>query len=129
MRAEKTQLPQDVYFRILERLQLCLPNIKLHSYISLAPSPNSRPLLPGGFLFDHIILNEHRYRASSRSVSNADSLVAVRIATVHGTRIWVGELLAIFAIKQEVIGTHYFGYMRWLRPTDVDLSDTVWEQL
>ncbi|KAJ7138075.1 hypothetical protein C8R44DRAFT_868418 [Mycena epipterygia] len=62
--------------------------------------------------------------ASYRSVNAASSLIAVRVS---GGRLWVGELCAVFVIKQDHlnIDTQTFGFVRWFRPAHIDLSGTV----
>ncbi|KAK7008315.1 hypothetical protein R3P38DRAFT_2552218 [Favolaschia claudopus] len=125
-RAEKGELSPELYFCVLQHLQIRLPNVKLHSYIELAPSPDSLVLEPRGFLFDHVVVNQRRYYASSRSAHPDTSLIAIQSAP---GRLWVGELRFIFAIQQPSTRTiHRFGYVRWFRPTTTDVSRTVWSQ-
>jgi hypothetical protein len=131
-RAEIAQLDPALYFCVLQHLQVRLANIKLHSFVELAPSPDSLILEPRAILFDHVVINHTRYVASSRSAHPYTSFIAVRSSASANSQIWVGELRSILAIEQP--GTtlktiHRFGYVRWFRPTTVDLSRTVWAQL
>lgn len=77
--------------------------------------------------FDHVIVDTHRYLASTRATRLSDSLVAVQVSTAGD--VWAGELQDVFAINQPVIGKHYFGRMRWFKPVIFDISNTVWAQL
>jgi hypothetical protein len=126
-RSTKAPMPHDLYYKVLTHLQTRLPNIELHSHIALAPSPTSIPLPSQASFFDHVILDQERYVASSRAVNAAGSLVAVRTSS-HSTY-WVGELRDIFVINQPVIGIRRFGWMRWFRRVEFDISDSIWAQL
>ncbi|KAJ7156636.1 hypothetical protein C8R46DRAFT_1114746 [Mycena filopes] len=130
-RFEKITIPPDIYAAILQTLQLRPATVSLHSYLSLPPSRESRALYSQGFFFDHVIVNNRRYLASSRSVSATSSLVAVRVSSVAGAQPWVGELFAIIAVKQDdlQIPTQTFGYVRWFRPSATNISGMVWEEL
>ncbi|KAJ7088239.1 hypothetical protein C8R44DRAFT_947747, partial [Mycena epipterygia] len=124
-RAEKGQLAAELYFCILRHLQIRLPDVKLHSFVQLAPSPDSLMLEPQGILFDHVIINHSRYLASSRTPRPHNSFIAVRSSATATAPLWVGELRSIVAIQQPGTSTiHRFGYMRWFRPTVIELSGT-----
>ncbi|KAJ7277643.1 hypothetical protein C8J57DRAFT_173563 [Mycena rebaudengoi] len=123
IRADKANLPPQIYASLLRHLRLRLTNVQLHSYLSVAPSSASRVLLPQAFFFDHVVIKNRRYLAHYNSGSTANSLIGFQFSR---TTIWVGELCFIFAVDQESIGTHRFGYVRWLKPTAADLSGTVW---
>ncbi|KAF8155108.1 hypothetical protein K438DRAFT_2026517 [Mycena galopus ATCC 62051] len=128
-RAEKGQLPPQLYFYVLEHFQIRLPDLKLHSFIDLAPSPDSIGLEPNAILFDHVIINQSRYLASSRAAHPHSSFIALRSSAGINTRIWVGELRSILAIQQPGSkAVHRFGYVRWFRPTTIDISRTVWSE-
>ncbi|KAJ7140824.1 hypothetical protein C8R44DRAFT_726542 [Mycena epipterygia] len=128
-RAEKGQLAAELYFCILRHLQIRLPDVKLHSFVQLAPSPDSLMLELQGILFDHVIINHSRYLASSRTPRPHNSFIAVRSFATATAPLWVGELRSIVAIQQPGTSTiHRFGYMRWFRPTVIELSGTVWSQ-
>lgn len=74
--------------------------------------------------FDYVIINSLRYYASSRSLKPGTSLVEV---TVDGAGMtWVGELLDIIHINQAPHGVFTLGRVRWFRPLQVDLTNTVW---
>ncbi|KAJ7799473.1 hypothetical protein B0H14DRAFT_3787754 [Mycena olivaceomarginata] len=105
-RFEKLTLPPDIYASVLQNLQLRYAAMALHSYLSLAPSPDSKALYPQAFSFDH-------------AISPTPEVL------VFG----VGELSAVLVIKQDDlgIGTQTFGYVRWFRPASIDLSGTIWE--
>ncbi|KAF7377366.1 hypothetical protein MSAN_00157800 [Mycena sanguinolenta] len=123
-RSEITVLPSHVYFALLRNLNLRFPNLTLHSYLSPTTPLNSIPLVPKAVAFDYVIINHTRYLASSRAPSDEGSLLAVR----SGRQFWVGELQNICVINQSGIGVFRFGYMRWFRPTKIDLEGTVWKQ-
>jgi hypothetical protein len=129
MRAERANLSPEIYVLLLRHLQLRLTTVKLHSYLSLAPSADSRVLFPQAFFFDFVVVNHRRYLAHYNTATIASSLIALKCSNSVGGRVWVGELLFIFAVDQDAIGPHRFGYVRWLKPTAVDLSGTVWGQL
>ncbi|KAJ7156359.1 hypothetical protein C8R46DRAFT_1115786 [Mycena filopes] len=124
-RAEKGKLPSDLYDSLLQHLQLRLTNLQLHSYFSIGP-PGSWTLSGHAVFFDYVVIQNRRFLASSRAASSANSLVAVRTSSAPGASLWVGELLAVFAIKQDNIGTHRFGHVRWLRPSTTPIAGTVW---
>ncbi|KAF7358278.1 hypothetical protein MVEN_00876900 [Mycena venus] len=128
-RFEKLTLPPDIYASVLTNLQLRYAAVALHSYLSLAPSPDSRALYPQAFSFDHAVVQNRRYMASFRSISPTSSFVTVRVSDAPSSRFWVGELSAVLVVKQDyiAIGTQTFGYVRWFRPAPIDLSGTVWE--
>ncbi|KZP25085.1 hypothetical protein FIBSPDRAFT_888248 [Athelia psychrophila] len=102
--------------------------LELHSLIALAPSATSKVLLPHAHFFDHVVVNNHRYMASSRATQArlADALIAVRIS--NNGAVWVGELQDIFLVNQPAVGVHYFGRVRWLKPVEFDISNTLWHQ-
>ncbi|KAJ7732892.1 hypothetical protein B0H16DRAFT_1468405 [Mycena metata] len=128
-RAERSQLSAELYFCLLRHLQLRLPNVKLHSFVELAPSPDSLVLNPHGILFNHVVVKHFRYLASSRASSPHNSWVAVRSSSAVDAQIWVGELRSIVAIEQPGSSiVHRFGFMRWFRPTSANLDRTVWAQ-
>ncbi|KAJ7188886.1 hypothetical protein C8R46DRAFT_1024111 [Mycena filopes] len=124
-RAEKGKLPSDLYDSLLQHLQLRLTNLQLHSYFSVGP-PGSWTLSSHAVFFDYVVIQNRRFLASSRAASSANSLVAVRTSSAPGASLWVGELLAVFAIKQDNIGMHRFGHVRWLRPSTTPIAGTVW---
>ncbi|KAJ7301764.1 hypothetical protein DFH08DRAFT_992213 [Mycena albidolilacea] len=76
-RAEIAQIDPALYFCVLLHLQVRLANIKLHSFVELAPSPDSLILEPRAILFDHVVINHTRYIASSRSAHPYNSFIAV----------------------------------------------------
>ncbi|KAJ7739013.1 hypothetical protein B0H16DRAFT_1729688 [Mycena metata] len=128
-RAEKCQLPAELYFCVLRHLQIRLPNVRLHSFVELAPTPESLVLDPRGILFNHVVVRHTRYLASSRASNPHNSGIAVRNSSAVGSRAWVGELRSIVAIEQPGSSTvHRFGFMRWFCPTTIDLRQTVWGQ-
>ncbi|KAJ7143704.1 hypothetical protein C8R44DRAFT_724739 [Mycena epipterygia] len=114
-RAAKGQLPSEIYFCVLRHLQIRLPDVKLHSFVERAPSPDSLMLEPHGILFDHVIVNHLRYPASSRTSYTQNSLIAVRSSPAADAHLWPGTKTV-----------HRFGYVRWFRPTATSLSRTVW---
>jgi hypothetical protein len=129
-RADNGQLPAELYFCLLRHLQLRLPNVRLHSFVELAPSPDNLVLNPRGILFNHVVVRHFRYLASSRASSPHNSWVAVRSSSAVDAPIWVGELRSIVAIEQPGSSVvHRFGFMRWFRPTRANLDRTVWAQL
>lgn len=128
-RAEKKQMPSDLYQLLLSHFRARDPMLELHSLIALAPSATSKVLLPHAHFFDHVVVNNHRYMASSRATQArlADALIAVRIS--NNGAVWVGELQDIFLVNQPAVGVHYFGRVRWLKPVEFDISNTLWHQL
>jgi hypothetical protein len=111
---------------LLEHLQTRMPHLQLHSHITLAPSPLSRPLLAKANFFDHVVIGGQKYAASTRTTNTSESLVAVSTSALG--QVWVGELQYIFSINQDVIGCHRFGKVKWYIPFPVE-ENTVWNQL
>ncbi|KAJ7816338.1 hypothetical protein B0H13DRAFT_1923633 [Mycena leptocephala] len=119
----------ELYFALLSHLQIRLPNARLHSFVELAPSPDSLVLEPHGILFNYVIVRHARYLASSRASHPYNSFIAVRSSAALNALTWVGELQSIVAIEQPGSKTiHRFGFMRWFRPATVALVGTVWSQ-
>lgn len=126
-RASFSAIPADLYSAIFTHLWVRLPDLEFHSHLALAPSTTSVPLTNQATFFDHVILDNKRCLASSRSSrGSADSLVAVCTSASH---IWVGELCDIFVINQPQIGAHRFGRMCWFAPFEHDLTGTIWVAL
>jgi hypothetical protein len=84
------------------------------------PTPTSQPLLLQAAFFDYVVIDQNQFSASRRSASCTDSLVAAR-TNVSG-RLWVGELVDIFVIKQTAMGIHRLGHVRWFVPSKVDTA-------
>lgn len=120
-RSTKAPMPHDLYYRVLTHLQTCLPNIELHSHIALSLSLTRIPLLSQTTFFDHVIIDQERYTASSRAVSAAGALVAMHTSS-HGGY-WVGELHDIFVINQPAFGIQHFGWMCWFQHIEFDTSN------
>lgn len=120
-------MPNDLYNHVLTHLRIRQMGMDLHSHIQLAPSPTSKPLMPLAWFFDHVVVDNQCYMASSRATRVSEALIAVR-TSANGT-IWVGELQDIFMIEQALVGTHHFGRVRWFKPAAFDISNTVWHQL
>lgn len=126
-RAERIQLPADTYFPLLSHFQTRFPHKTLHSHIAQAPSTQSVPFFPQATVFDYAIVHNERYKASSRAANNTESLVAVQTGP---TSLWVGELNTILSVSQpSSVGSHCLGKMRWFVPAEVNVSDTVGEEL
>ena len=125
--ANALTIPPDLYSVIFCHFQVRQPDVELHSYLAIAPSQTSIPLLNQATFFDHVILNNKRYLALSRSSRGpADSLVAIRTSA---SQVWVGELSDIFIINQPKLGIHRFGRVRWFAPFEHDLTGTIWAAL
>jgi hypothetical protein len=103
-----------------------MPHLELHSHISLAPSPSSRPLLAKADFFDYVVIQGQKYLASTRATNSSESLIAVSTSAVGQT--WVGELQYIFALNQDSVGRHRFGKVRWFVPFFIQ-EDIIWSKL
>ena len=125
-RSAHLAIPTELYYILLRHLQTRMPHLQLHSHITLAPSPSSRPLLARASFFDHVVIRGQRFAASTRTTNTSESLVAVSTSALGQT--WVGELQYIFSIDQDVIGCHRFGKVKWYIPFAVE-ENTVWNQL
>ncbi|KAJ6517961.1 hypothetical protein C8R47DRAFT_1062533 [Mycena vitilis] len=119
-------LPAAVFDNVLDHLSVRFPLLTLRSAIAPAVGENSYPLYNRMQLFDHVIISQRRYYASTHRKNPYDSFVNVRVATVQGQDSWVGELLEIFVVNQPKIGIHRYGLVRWFVPTDLDVTQTVW---
>ncbi|KAJ7170889.1 hypothetical protein C8R43DRAFT_1120617 [Mycena crocata] len=124
--AENGKLPLNIYTCVLQHLQIRLTHVQLHSYLSISPSPESRTLFPNTLFFDYAVVRNRRYLASHRSSTNASSLIAVHTSSAPGANLWLAELLSVFAIKQDTIGTQKFSHVRWFRPSTTSLTGTIW---
>ncbi|KAJ6501497.1 hypothetical protein C8R47DRAFT_1107562 [Mycena vitilis] len=120
-------LPAAVFDNVLDHLSVRFPLLTLRSAIAPAVGENSYPLYNRMQLFDHVIISQRRYYASTHRKNPYDSFVNVRVATgLQGQDSWAGELLEIFVVNQPKIGIHRYGLVRWFVPTDLDLAQTVW---
>ncbi|KAF7363429.1 hypothetical protein MSAN_00998700 [Mycena sanguinolenta] len=127
--SEKAQLHPELYFCVLQHLQLRLPNVQLHSFVERAPSTDSIALDTMAVHFNHVIVRDYRFLASSRASHPFSSFAVVRPSTTPNARAWVGELRSIVAVQQPGTKTfHRFGHMRWFRPANTTLDGTVWAQ-
>ncbi|KAI0072971.1 hypothetical protein K474DRAFT_1686422 [Panus rudis PR-1116 ss-1] len=126
-KAEKMDLPQDVYNTLLEYFGDRFPTIKLCPWLSMTMDADHIPMQPTASFFDHVILCQNRVTSATRSNAQAESLITVRTSDLGRT--WVGELQHIFKFSQAPLGSHHFGFVRWLKPLRSDLSakDTPWE--
>lgn len=129
-RSEERDLPSDIYLPLLTHLQLRLPTNTLYSYLSLNLPAGGVMLSPRATLFDHVIANGMCYRPLSCSTSAENSLVAVRMNSSPTSTPEIGELLSILAVDQaDIGGCRLFGHMRWLKPSNVNITGTFWSTL
>ncbi|KAF8057435.1 hypothetical protein FPV67DRAFT_1677229 [Lyophyllum atratum] len=127
-RAENASMPSNLYYLVLRHFVARLPDVPLHSHISLPSNPLSKPFYPQATFFDHVIINHQRFTSSRRSGASADALIAVQVGDTPVPRLWIGELQDIFLVNQESVGMHRFGRVRWFRPAEIDVNGTVWQQ-
>ena len=118
--------PTELYYSVLQHLQRRMPDLELHSHISLAPSPSSRPLFARADFFDYVVIRGQKYTASTWANDSSESLIAVSTSALGQT--WVGELQYIFALDQDSVGHHRFGKVRWFVPFFVE-KDMIWNKL
>lgn len=111
----------DVYNEVLQYFTLRL-RVPVRSHI--AAVTDGVPVLPHVIFFDYIVINQRRYWASTRTNNDGSSLIAVATGP---RQVHVGELTHIFTLQQSTLGGLYrFGRVRWLRPANIDLSQTTW---
>ena len=120
-------IPPDLYSVIFHHLQVHQPDVELHSYLAIALSQMSIPLLNQATFFDQVILNNKWYLALSwLSQGPANSLVAV---CPSASQVWVGELCNIFIINQPKLDIHHFGQVQWFAPFKHNLTGIIWAAL
>jgi hypothetical protein len=124
-RSEMLPMPTDLYYLVLNHLQVRIPDLQLHSNITLASSPSSKPLLSHAEFYDHVVIAGQKYSVSTRATNLSESLVVVSTSALGQT--WVGELQYIFSIKQDAVGLHRFGKMKWFVPFTMD-DNLIWKQ-
>jgi hypothetical protein len=121
-------LELELYAQVLRHLKTLFPGTNLRSAIDLNPPPGSVVLQTEACFFDYVIVNQHRYHAANRSVSNPSRLVEVVVAGNGST--WAGELMDIIHLEQPTSGLVFtLGHFRWFRPLQMDLTKTIWNAL
>lgn len=126
-RADSAIMSSMLYGMVLQYLRMRNPVLQLHSHLAISPDPMSLPLSPMALFFDHVVIHRHRYKASNRASTDADSLIAIRHPVLGNTQ--VGELQDIIALGNDKIGYHRFGRVRWLRAFDMAATAAVWNDL
>lgn len=122
-RHSKGVFQRDDYETVLQHLSLVVPHVHLRS--CLQPNIDGIPLGLNMLSFDYVIINALRYYASSRALKPVSSLVEIIVDNAGNTH--AGELLDIIHINQAPHGLFTLGRVRWLRPLEMDLTDTIWQ--
>lgn len=91
----------DFYSALLLELQRTNPRIR--NSIDLDGDMNRTPLLSEVMLYDHVIINGHRYVASARSSTARNSMVEVEEINGSESVTWVGCLDHIVRVEQPTI--------------------------
>ncbi|KAJ3500582.1 hypothetical protein NLJ89_g9730 [Agrocybe chaxingu] len=127
-RSQTMGMPDDLYYQVLKHFTLRLEPGAIRSYISTTNVASSQPLNNIAVFFDHVVIDQNRYGASRRMAGSADCFIAVSVSNGTAERLWVGELLDIFALEQAVLGgLHRFGHVRWLVPAQEASQGTIWQ--
>ncbi|KAI0070303.1 hypothetical protein K474DRAFT_1680242, partial [Panus rudis PR-1116 ss-1] len=122
-KAEVCEMSPQLYALLLQSLRERLPLLKIRSWLQASDDLQELPLRTTATFYDHVIVNQSKLAALSRSNTHAESLIAIQMPN----RIWVGELLDIIVFSQEQLGFHRFGHVRWLKPYNGDdISETPW---
>lgn len=116
-----------MYFTFLAYMNRRNPLQPYHSDIAIPTNPSSKVICNFATVFDHVVVNGHRYHAARRACSVVDSLVLIRISPAGAT--WIGELQDIVLYDNSITAVReLFAYVKWLRPiTNIDLKETPWE--
>lgn len=123
-RYEIADIPDELYVELLKHFQRTMPDQSFRSWIALPQDDTTIPVATTAIFYDHAVVNQARYTSLLRSNAGAEALVTVRINSAGASH--VGELLEVFSVTLPDIGTHRFGYIRWLCPFDGDISSTMW---
>jgi hypothetical protein len=126
-RYERKVLGGQLYEVILQRLISLFPGCRLRSLSSPNPAPGTIPLPNEAQFYDYVVVNQHRYVASSRSPNRTNSLVDCVVYANDGTsQLWTGELTDIIRINQEPAGVFTLAQICWFRPLHLDITETIW---
>jgi hypothetical protein len=117
-------LSGTLYTTILNHLSTLFPDARLCSLIMVNPPSNSIPLSNQAIHFDYVVVNQLRYFTSHCAFNSSSSLVECIVDGAGGTS--VGELTDIIHINQRPHGIFSLAWVRWFRPLQLDITNTIW---
>lgn len=120
-------MSDELYGRVFSNISDRYPQLALHPSTSLSEVPGSIALTTIATFYDHVVISNTRFTAFRRGSSRANSLVVIRSRSAEGY--WVGELQDIIVVKQQGVGTHRFGHVRWLNPVAHEKIPRLWASL
>lgn len=126
-RYECKVLDGQLYEVVLRQLIRLFPGCRFRSLSTPNPDAGTIPLQNQACFYDYVVVNQHRYFASSRAPNRTNSLVeCVVYANDGSSRLWTGELIDIIHINQAPTGVFTLAQIRWFRPLHLDIADTIW---
>ncbi|KAL1703140.1 hypothetical protein EV121DRAFT_292654 [Schizophyllum commune] len=117
IRSDRCEIDHTTYFQLLQYIRSHFPHAPMHAVISLAPTPQSRPLPAVALSFDYVILNGRRYTAATRLPTSVECFLATKFATDGHSMWWIGQLQHIYEIPHPSShGQLLLAHVKWFKP-------------